>query len=207
MPVKSCSFAAPSRESARRYAGKRADITLVRANARATLEVAMKSSLATVRVTPSTKTGEYEIDITPRPNLVVGPFWFDVPLVVVSPDGDRRRCAAIEVSGEMRPSTRIVPDVVLLGEHPVGGEATAEVSVRLPAGPGWAVDRVEGSPDTTLMPNGSSEDGALRYRLVQRIKGPGDKVVKAKILVSKPGHDLESVDLTVRYYSVADKIR
>lgn len=137
----------------------------------------------------------------------MGSFRFDVPLIVVSPDGERHRCTAIEVSGEMRPSTRIVPDIVLLGEHPVGEKATAEVSVRLPAGSGWTVDRVEGPPDMALTPGGSTEDGALRYRLVQNIKEPGDKVVKAKFLVSKPGHDPEAVELTVRYYGVADKSR
>ena len=177
-------------------------------DARTTLEVDMKSSLATVRLTGvAERAGEYEIDITPRANLAVGPFRFDVPLVVVSPDGERHRCTAIEVSGEMRPSTRIVPDIVLLGEHPVGEKVTAEVSVRLPAGGGWAVDRVEGSPDTNLTPGKPSEDGTLRYRLVQNIKEPGDKVVKAKFLVSKPVHDSEAVELDVRYYGVAEKSR
>jgi len=171
----------------------------------ATLEAVVRpQASATVRLTPvAGRPGEYAIDITPAPKLPLGPFRFEVPITAIMPDGQRHRCTAIEVSGAMQPSTRIVPDIVLLGEHPVGGEATAEVSVRFPESSGWAVDRFEPPPHTTVTLAGSSEDGALSYRLVQKITKPGDQVDKVKFRIANPAGAWETVELTVRYYGVA----
>lgn len=173
-----------------------------------TLEAVAKPRLATVEVVPvAGKPGEYEIAITPDPKLAVGPFRFDVPITAVMPGGKRQRCTAIEVSGEMQHSTRIVPSIVLLGEHPVGDEATAEVTVRLPARPGWSVDRVEGSPGMRVSVGGTPEEGALSYLLVQKITEPGEHVEIAKFQIANPAGAWETVEVTVRYYGVAAKSR
>jgi hypothetical protein len=168
----------------------------------ATLETVAQPKLAKVQLTPvAGKPGEYEIRITPDPKLPYGAFRFDVPITAVMPDGSRHRCAAIEVSGVMQPSTRVVPGIVLLGEHSVGDEATAEVSVRFPDASGWAVDRVVvESSHLTAIPNGAFEDGALRYRLVQRITEPGDRVNQVQFVVGKPGSAKESIEIKVRYH-------
>jgi hypothetical protein len=168
------------------------------------LEVVAKPEIAKVHVEPSPDSpGQYEITLAPDPKLPVGPFRFDVPVTAVMPDGVRYRCATIQVSSEMQPTTRIVPGLVLLGEHPVGGEATAEVSVRFPDRSAWAVDRiVSESPHLKLAPNGSFADGALRYRLSQRIAERGDRESKATFIVRKGNGEFETVELKVRYHGL-----
>ena len=174
-------------------------------DARTTLEAVARTQRAKVSLAPvAGKSGEFDIAITPDPKLPLGLFRFEVAVIAVTPDGTRHVCAGIEVSGEMRPATRIVPGIVLLGEHSLGGEATAEVVVRFPDASGWVVDRVEvGSPDSNLKSIGSSEDGVVRYRLVQKITGGGDQANDVKFFVGKAGSGQEVVETKVRYYGVA----
>ncbi|HEY7426950.1 MAG TPA: hypothetical protein VH682_22130 [Gemmataceae bacterium] len=173
----------------------------------AALEATPQPHVASVHIEPLRESpGEYEIVIAPDPNLPVGAFQFKVPVTAVAPEDVRYRCATIQVCGEMQPSTRIVPGVVLLGEHSLGGEAAAEVSVRFPDRSGWAVDRVVvESPHLKLTPNGSFADGAPCYRVTQKIVECGDRESKATFVVAKGGGEWETVELKIRYHGVALK--
>lgn len=168
------------------------------------LEAIAKPEIATVHVEPVRDTpGQYEITIAPDPKLPLGPFHCEVLVTAVTTEGVRYRCSSIQVSGEMQPATRIVPGIVLLGEHPVGSEATAEVSVRFPIGAKWAIDRiVSESPHFKLTPNGSFADGALRYRIAQKIAERGDRESKATFIVRKGDRAWETVELKVRYHGL-----
>lgn len=168
------------------------------------LEATAHPNLASVQVKPLPGSpGKYEITIGPDPKLPLGPFEFDVPIIAVTPDGVRYRCATIRVRGDMQPATRIVPGIVFLGEQLIGSEATAEVSVRLPKGSGWAVDRiVTESRPLKLTPNGSFADGTLRYRLSQKIAERGDRESKATFIIRKGDDGWETVDLQVRYHGL-----
>jgi hypothetical protein len=143
--------------------------------------------------------------VRPNPNLPVGPFRFDVATHVRTPDGRRHPGAAIAVHGDMQSPTRILPDTVLLGEHPVGRTAEATVTVRLPAGGGWSVEHVEtDSPDTAVKVVGSGV-GPLRYRIVQTISRPRDQTCPVRFVVRRPDGTTESVTVNVSYYGESSR--
>lgn len=54
---------------------------------------------------------------------------------------------------------------------------------------------------------GSSEDGTLSYRLVQKIAEPGDQVGTAKFRIASLSGASETVEVSVRYYGVIGESR
>jgi hypothetical protein len=168
------------------------------------LEAFAVPDIATVQVEPiAGAAAEYYIMITPKPDVPIGPFRFAVPVRAVTSDGAVHPCAAIDASGEMQPSTRVTPRLVLLGERPVRDRAEAEVRVRLPAN-GWAIDRVEAdSAETTVCRVGTGSDGEALLRVVQRITRAGDRVSPIRIIVRKPDRQTEAVTVEVRYHGLA----
>ncbi|HJT77028.1 MAG TPA: DUF1573 domain-containing protein [Gemmataceae bacterium] len=164
------------------------------------LEASALPDLAEVRVEEDAAPGGYRIVVSPHPALPVGPFRFRVQVRAVTADGAAHECGALDVSGEMQPSSRIFPRLVLLGEHPVADRAEADVSVRLPAS-GWAIDRIEtDGPDTTVSRLGVGPDGEQRLRVAQRIARAGDQVATVRVIIRKPDRQTEAVTVQVRYY-------
>lgn len=164
------------------------------------VEASATPELASVEVKPGDAPDHYTLVVSPKPTLPVGPFNFRIQVAVVTPDGVRHRCGAVGVSGEVQPPIRVLPRVVLLGEHPVQDRAEADVTVRLP-GDGWVIDRVETSdPDTAVVQCESGPDGAIRYRLMQHIRQPGDRVSTVRFVARRADGHTEAAVVDVRYH-------
>ena len=96
------------------------------------VEATAPAELAAVQVDEAPESlGEYRILISPRPDLPVGPFQFEVQVRAVTPDGAIHPCAAIEVSGEMQATTRVFPKVILLENRHLGEEVACQVNLTL----------------------------------------------------------------------------
>jgi hypothetical protein len=169
------------------------------------LEANVQPNLAKVAIVQTSRTrGEYDLAITPDPSLPLGPFQFAIALTVRMPNQQCHRSAAIDVLGVMQPSTRVVPSVVLLGEHPVAAQATAEVSIYFPDPVGWSVEQIDiSSPGLSVEPIQSVEVRRFRYRLVQVVREHGNQTNEIQFKVKKPGGDRETVRLAVAYYGVS----
>jgi hypothetical protein len=166
----------------------------------AKLEATAPADKATVAVVPAPKRpGGYDVRVTPRPDLPLGPFHFEVGLTATTTDGAKHRCVAFRVSGEIRSPVRVVPDPVLLGEHSIGATAEATVSLRFPAG-GWSVDRVETELPTTAVTRAPPLDDGPTYRIAQPIPKTGDGICQVRFVCRKPDGQLETVPAVVRWY-------
>lgn len=144
--------------------------------------------------------GDYSILISPNPSLPIGRFRFEVQLQAVTPDEVSHPCSAIEVVGEMQPRSRVVPRMVLLGEHTVPAEVEADVTLRLPAND-WKIDHIETDTRDTLVTQAKGEvEEGVRLHITQRIKQVGDHVSTIRIVVRKPDRQVEFVPVEVRYY-------
>jgi hypothetical protein len=165
------------------------------------LEAFAVPDIATVRVEPVPDSPElYVIVVSPRPDLPVGPFSFDVQVRVITLDGAAHSCASIEVSGEMQPSSSVFPRMILLGECSVSDQAEADIYVRLPASD-WKIERIETDTlDAVVTRAGTEPDGSVSLRLNQRISRPGDQVSHITIFVRKPDKKTERLTAEVRYY-------
>lgn len=152
------------------------------------LKAIIEPAKATVVVTPVTgSTDELDVVVTPNPALPIGPFSFDVRLEAVEANGTRHPVSLLTIRGDMQPPVRIVPRVVLLGEHKVGTEATGEVELRLPTADGWAVKQIEpGSADVRVVVLPSSSPGVLRYSATQRIATAGDQRADIQFVLTRP---------------------
>ncbi len=117
----------------------------------------------------------------------------------VTPDGVKHRCVAFRVSGEMRSPVRVVPDIVLLGEHPVGAISESIVSIRFPT-EAWLLNRIETEhTDTRVLPT-EPLDGHPAYRILQPITNPSDGTCQVRFVCTKPNGQLETVTTTLRWY-------
>jgi hypothetical protein len=150
---------------------------------------------------------EYIIFVSPNPSLPLGSFNFDVQLQAVTPDDEVHRCSDIEVAGEMQPLSRVVPRMVLLGEHPVPSEAEADVTLRLPA-KDWKIDHIETDTTETLVTRSKAAvDEGVRLPMRQRITQTGDRVSTIRIVVRKPDKQEEIVSVEVRYHGEAAHVK
>ncbi len=156
---------------------------------------------AEVRVESSAANPEdYFIFVSPNPSLPIGRFHFQVQLQAVTLDGEIHPCSAIEVVGEMQPSSRVTPRMVLLGEHTIPTEAEADVTLRLPA-KDWKIDHIETDTTDTLVTQAKAElEEGVRLHITQRIRQVGDHVSIIRIAVRKPDKQVEIVPVEVRYY-------
>jgi hypothetical protein len=124
----------------------------------------------------------------------------EVQLQAVTPDDVSHPCSAIEVVGEMQPSSRVIPRMVLLGEHTVPSEAEADVTLRLPAND-WKIDHIETETTDTLVTRAKADlEEGVHLHITQRIRQIGDRVSTIRIVVRKPDKQVEVVPVEVRYY-------
>jgi hypothetical protein len=165
------------------------------------LEASAAPQLATVRVEAAAdEPGQYFILVSPPPHLPVGPFKFRVDVRAVSIDGVAHDCAAIDIAGEMQPSCRVLPRLILLGERTVPDEANADVTLWLPRRD-WSIDRIEtDSPSTSMSKTGTTSDGGIRFRLTQRIERVGDEVTQVRIVIRGAQTQTEVLSVEVRYH-------
>lgn len=164
------------------------------------LEASCPVGTASIGVQPvAQKPGQYHVAVTPNPNLPLGPFKFDVSLVATLPDGAKVSCASFAVQGEMQSPVRIRPGAVLLGELPIGTNASAFVVVGFPA-VGWTVDRIETELSETSVVPAEPVDGSPTYRITQPITKDGDRYCTVRFVVRGPTGRLETVPVTVRYH-------
>lgn len=175
----------------------------VRAKAHVPLKSLQASVLpksAEVRVESSTTPGDYFIFVSPNPSLPMGRFHFEVQVQAVTLDDTAHPCSAIEVVGEMQPTSRVIPRMVLLGEHPVPSEAEADVTLRLPAND-WKIDHIETDTTETLVTQTKADlEAGVRLHITQRIRQVGDHASTIRIVVRKPDKQVEIVPVEVRYY-------
>lgn len=147
--------------------------------------------------------GRYRLVVSPRADLPVGPFRSTVAVRAVTPDGAAHPAAPLEVSGEVGSAARVFPRVTHLGEVPAPGEATAEVTVRLPGG-GWEVGRVEaGTPGAEVRAVGPGPDGGAVYRITQPVTAPGDGRAEVWFVVRTPAGGWDTVPAEVRWFGRA----
>jgi hypothetical protein len=144
-------------------------------------------------------TGGYTLTVTPDPQWPVGPFRFEVRVFAIEPSGARHPGGVVTVHGSMKSPVRLVPAVVLLGEQSIGQKAEAEVSIDLPAQPGWKVESVRtDSTDTTVV---ACEGGTRpRYRIGQNITAAGDQIRTLTFHFRGPKGQMEVVSTEVRFY-------
>jgi hypothetical protein len=141
---------------------------------------------------------EYFILVSPDPTLPIGRFAFSVRLQAVTPDGEFHPCSTIDVVGEMQPSSRVIPRLVLLGEQTIFTDAEADVTLRLPT-KDWKIDHIETDSTDTSVSQFEAAEGR-RLHITQRIGGIGDHVSIIRIVVRKPDKQLEIVPVEVRYH-------
>lgn len=165
------------------------------------LRASVTPNSAEVRIKASADTPEdYFILISPNPSLPIGRFRCEVQLQAVTPDNEAHLCSAIEVAGEMQPSSRVIPRMVLLGEQPIPSQAEADVTLRLPA-KDWKIDHIETDTTETLVSRNKAElPEGVRLHITQRIRQVGDHVSMIRISVCKPDKLVEVVPVEVRYY-------
>ena len=87
----------------------------------------------------------------------------------------------------MQPPGRLVPSLILLGERAIGSKATATVSVVLPLGPGWSVEKAETDSTDTTVRAGETKDGVSNFELTQIINGKKDQTRTIFVVVLSPG--------------------
>lgn len=164
------------------------------------LEVSAPQELASVRVETHSDPGRYTLVITPNPDLPIGPFRFRVEVTAVVPDGTAYQCGGIDVSGEIQSPIRVLPRIVLLGEHTVSAHAEADITVRLPAD-GWAIDHVGvDDQDTVVTRVGVDDKGGIRYRVCQHVRRTGDHVARVRFVARNGGEATETASVEVRYH-------
>lgn len=72
------------------------------------------------------------IKVTPNKDIPVGPFEFDLSIAAVGLNGKHYPCATVPVRGEMQPSVRIEPSILLFGEQKLGAVVHDDITVSLP---------------------------------------------------------------------------
>jgi hypothetical protein len=162
------------------------------------LRASVAPESAEVRIESSgTSAEDYFIFVSPNPTLPIGRFRFEVQLEAVMDDGATHPCVAIEVVGEMQPPSRVIPRLVLLGEHKVPSEAEADVTLRLPS-KDWKIDHIETDKTETLVTQNKGElSEGVRLHITQQIKQLGDHVSTIRISVRKPEKRMEMVSVEV----------
>lgn len=165
------------------------------------LRAAATSKTAEVRVEKSaTDPADYFIFVSPNASLPLGRFRLEVQLQAMTLDDVVHPCPTIEVLGDMQPSSRLIPRMVLLGEHTVPSEAEADVTLRLP-GKDWKIAHIEADTTGVRIKRSKSElEEEVRLHITQRIKQAGDHVSTIRIVVRRPDKKLEIVPVEVRYY-------
>lgn len=144
--------------------------------------------------------GDYFLFVSPNPSLPIGRFRFEVQLQAMTLDDEVHPCSAIEAAGEMQPSSRVIPRMVLLGEHTIPTKAEADVTLRLPAND-WKIDHNETDKTEMLVTQAKTElKEGVRLHITQRIRQIGDGVSTIRIVVRKPDKQVEIVPVEVRYY-------
>jgi hypothetical protein len=145
--------------------------------------------------------GRSTLAISPSPSLPPGPFRFEVVVRPVGPGGVLHAPITIDVSGEMHPTVRAFPRVVLFGEIEVPGTAEAEVVLRHPTGDGWRVGRVEcDATGIEVTRVGPGPDGGTRYRITQAVTSGGDKTAAVTFVVRGPADRTENVRVELRHH-------
>jgi len=167
-----------------------------------TLKVVGNADIADVRVEPiNGKTGHFAIVVTPNPTQPIGIFRFDVSTMAIGMNDEQHLCANFTVFGEMLPPARIVPGILLLGEHVIGQTATAEVSIRLPNREGWMIDHIEiDSGDTSVARVENVNGKSLRYAITQTINEPGDQTRTIRFVLRDPNGKAIPCNMKVIYH-------
>ncbi len=144
--------------------------------------------------------GDYLLFVSPNPSLPIGRFRFEVQLQAVTLDEEVHPCSSIVAAGEMQPSSRAIPRMVLLGEHAIPAKVETDVTLRLPAND-WKIDHIETDTTETLVTQAKAElKEGVRLHITQRIEQVGDGVSTVRIVVRKPDKQTEVVPVEVRYY-------
>lgn len=84
-----------------------------------TLTATIKPEWGKVKIENSGIADEFLVLVTPSPSLPIGPFRFDVPLSVQTTEEEKFPGPILEISGDMQPSSRVMPRVVFLGDHSI----------------------------------------------------------------------------------------
>lgn len=168
-----------------------------------TIEACPHDACVAVRVVPRLdKADTFDILVTPDPNGPIGAFRSRVDVIAIDASGRKQLSAWFVADGEMLPPARLLPAQVFLGEQPIGAKVAASVAVILPAGPQWAVEKVDtDSTDTHIEPG--PEIGGLRsYTLTQTISGTEHQSRTVYFVVRGPGGKKTRSIATVSYFAM-----
>ncbi len=161
--------------------------------------------VATVTVHPvAAGEGKYRLAISPGPELPPGQFKFDVVIDAVGTDGQTLPGVKMTAVGSMSPPARMLPSQVLFGARPVGSSADAELTLTVPAGEKWSVERIDvESVDVRVEPvNGGLV--SMCYRVRQQVREKGDRSNKVWFVVAREG-ELDrplKIEVTISYTGI-----
>lgn len=166
------------------------------------LDVEVTPAIATTQVIPRPgSSDEYELQVAPLPSLPSGPFQFKLRVDVIAPDGTRMPGVTIPAAGTMGQEVQPLPSQVLLGSHPLGRTAEADLVLQASAGMDWEVAQIEvDSPDVQVRPIGRKDSSLGRtYRVIQRIAREGDQTSAVRFVLKRPDREPLRVRVNVCY--------
>lgn len=160
------------------------------------LKAKYPAELATVEVARCTEdNNSFQVNITPRKSLPVGPFRFDVLLEPVRKD-KLLPIVKLPIEGRVMGDVQAIPDSVILGARRVGETATETLTLRSEGGVPLVVRRFcADSTDTQIEPFTVKGVSDHVFRINQHITKLGKQVFSIRFSVTKNG---ESSTLKVK---------
>ena len=164
------------------------------------LNATCPSSLAIVEVArPKEHPDHFELKVTPRDNLPVGPFHFDVRLEPVSKNA-RYPDMRLPVEGQVSSDVQATPDSLVLGERRVGETVVEMITLRSESDTPFEVINVQtASDDTVVEPATLSGIHEKAFRVAQKITKPGKQSSSARFSLRSTSGRNSTVIMKVIY--------
>lgn len=142
--------------------------------------------------------GEFQLLISPRPDLPPGPFSDVATIAVITESGEKLFVAELPITGTVLPEVVPIPSVVLLPPTVVGQRAESVITLRRPRADlprllGIEIDQ----PELQISQVGEAGAQASEYRVVYRITKPGDQSATARFTFQRKNGSVFRVELTV----------
>jgi hypothetical protein len=101
----------------------------------------------------------------------------------------------------MQPEVRPIPSAIFLGPRKIGQTVDSVVTLQIPEGEKWKVERIEiDSEDVTIRKNDSEGSStAVPYLIRQRIVKEGPNSTTIRFVIEKKPNDSLILPLTVSY--------
>jgi hypothetical protein len=164
------------------------------------LRATCPSSLAIVEVARSKEHPDrFELKVTPRNDLPVGPFHFEVMLEPVSRSVPYPP-VRLPVEGQLSSDVQASPDSLVLGERRVGEMVIETITLRSASDTPFEVTHIQtASGDTVVEPTTLSGIHGKAFRVVQKITKPGKQASSARFSLRSTSGGSSTVIMKVIY--------